>query len=160
MKNVSFNPTGDLVAVKTQDRILDALLAKELNVMMACGGKGMCSTCHVVVESGMDKLTPITDRERRTLQLVTGCGDKSRLACQARILGEGVTVRLPDGVFVESTQDLTTLIGRRTERNILHPIDGRVLIEKGKIITKSRIMELKDLDFDMANLRTRAAAED
>lgn len=123
---------------------------------MACGGKGMCATCHVWVQKGMDQLSPLTAREKRTLGMVTGADERSRLTCQAHVLGEGVEIILPDGMFVQSTGDLESLIGKRATSNILHPIDMRVLIQMGKIITRTRIMELKDLDVDMERLRQEA----
>ncbi|MGF1571454.1 MAG: 2Fe-2S iron-sulfur cluster-binding protein [Sumerlaeia bacterium] len=156
MKNVQLQPIGKSVQVKTNERVLDAMLAQELNVLMACGGKGLCATCHVWVDEGQDQLTPMSAREKRTLARVSGCDDRSRLSCQAKILGEGVVVRLPDGLFIESTKDLESLIGQRSKTNILHPIDGRILVEKGKIITRSRIMQLEELDIDMDRLRKEA----
>ncbi|MDX1973345.1 MAG: 2Fe-2S iron-sulfur cluster-binding protein [Candidatus Sumerlaeia bacterium] len=156
MKNVELQPLGKVVEVKTNERVLDAMLAKELNVLMACGGKGMCATCHVWIDKGMDELTPMSAREKRTLSRVSGCDERSRLSCQAKILGEGVVVRLPDGMFIESTKDLESLIGQRSKTNILHPIDGRILVERGKIITRSRIMQLEELDVDMNRLRQEA----
>ena len=46
--------------------------------------------------------------------------------------------------------------GRRAEERILHPLDGRVLIETGKIITRSRITELSQVDVDVAEMKTRS----
>lgn len=157
MKEVLFQPIGKRVEVKTEERVLDAILVQALDVLMACGGKGMCATCHVWVDAGMDQLTPMTEREQRTLMRVSGANEKSRLSCQAKILGDGVVVSLPDGFYIESTKDLESLIGKRAKDNILHPIDGRILVEKSKIITRSRIMELKDVDVDMARVKAEAA---
>lgn len=137
MKQVMLMPMGEKISVKTEQRVLDAILSKELKVMMACGGKGLCATCHCQIEAGMDQLTPMTEREKRTLARVTGADAKSRLSCQAKILGEGVVVRLPDGVFIESTKDLESLVGQRAVRNILNPVDGSVLVEQGKIIIRA-----------------------
>lgn len=157
MKNVMLMPMGKQVSVKTESRVLDVLLGEELQVLMACGGKGLCATCHCWIEEGMDKLTPRTARELQTLKRVSGATETSRLTCQAKVLGEGVVVRLPDGLFIESTKDLESLIGKRATDNILHPIQGVVLVQKGKIITRSRIMELQDLDVDMDQMRAEAA---
>lgn len=157
MKNVTLMPMGKQVAVKTESRVLDVLLAEELQVLMACGGKGLCATCHCWIDAGMEKLTPRTAREIQTLKRVSGANEQSRLTCQAKVLGEGVVVRLPDGLFIESTKDLESLIGKRATDNILHPIQGVVLVQKGKIITRSRIMELQDLDVDMNQMRAEAA---
>ncbi|MCC5789372.1 MAG: (2Fe-2S)-binding protein [Opitutales bacterium] len=152
MKDVTLQPINERVSIKTDTRVLDTLLAKNCNVMMACGGQGICATCHVYINKGMESLTPMGDRERRTLGLITGAGENSRLSCQCRVLGEGVEVQLPEGMYVQSFNDLESLIGKRSQVAILHPADGRILIEKGKFITRTSIMQLSDVDFDFENL--------
>lgn len=152
-KTLTFQPINESLAVPTNSDMLQALLAKDLKVLMACGGKGVCATCHVHVREGMDRLTPPTTREERTLSFITGCSPRSRLACQARILGDGVVVDLPEGMYVERVEDIMSLLGTRAEKNLLHPINGSVLIAKGKIITKSRLEELKYLSAEVANLK-------
>ncbi len=155
MKDVTLRPMDESVSIKTELRVLDVLLVKELDVLMACDGHGMCATCHVWVDEGMDQLTPMTEREKRTLGWLTNASDRSRLACQAKVMGEGVVVSVPEGMYVESTDNLEKLVGQRATVNILHPVDGRTLIPKSKIITRSRIMELASVDVDMDQLRAR-----
>jgi hypothetical protein len=121
MKTLTFEPIHEQLQVPTQSDLLQALLAKDLNVTMACGGK------------------------------------RSRLACQARVLGEGVVVELPEGMYIERAEDLMVLLGKRAEQNILHPINGSVLIAKGKIITRTRLEELKSLSAEVAAIKTRDA---
>lgn len=152
MKEISLEPIHKKVAVATNSRVLDTLLAEQCPVMMACGGQGICATCHVYVNKGHDSLTPKSDREIRTLGLITGATENSRLSCQCRVLGEGVEIQLPEGMYVESIQDIEKLIGRRSNMPILHPKDGRILIQKGKIITRSYIMQLQDVDFDISGV--------
>ncbi|WP_293255948.1 hypothetical protein [Nannocystis sp.] len=65
-------------------------------------------------------------------------------------------VGLPGGRYLTATKDLESLVGRRAEERVLHPVDGRVLIEAGKIITRSRIRELSQVDVDLAEMRTRS----
>ena len=122
--------------------------------MMACGGQGICATCHVFVEKGGESLSPMNDREKRTLSLITGAVQHSRLACQCRVIGEGVQIRLPDGMFVQSFNDLEELIGKRTQQPILHPMDSRTLIEANKFITRTAIMQLSDVDFNIGGVST------
>jgi ferredoxin len=153
MKTLTFEPINESCSIPTNTDVLKALLAKDLKVLMACGGKGICATCHVKVKAGQDKLTPLTQREQRTLSFITGVDPRSRLACQTRVLGDGVVVELPEGMYVERVEDLMSLLGKRAETNILHPINGSVLIAKGKIITKSRLEELKYLNVEVSNLK-------
>jgi len=155
MKSLTIDPFKDTVTVRTESSVLDALLARELKVPMMCGGKGFCSTCHVWVEEGMDKLTPMTPREKMTLGLVSGATMKSRLSCQAKVLGDGVRVLVPNVQYVETSGDLLSLVGKRATKPICHPIDGRVLVEKDKIITKTRILELEKVDHDVAEMRQK-----
>jgi ferredoxin len=143
-KVIKLDPIGEETSVKTNDNLLSGLLKNELNVMHECGGRGMCSTCHVYIKEGMESLSPINRREQRTLGVITTCQANSRLACQARVLGEGVVIELPSGMYVSQFEDLETLIGRRAEQNILHPISGKVLVEEGKLITRTMITQLKD----------------
>lgn len=152
MKSIYFRQSKDEVAIHTQDRLLDALLMNEVEVMMLCGGRGLCATCHVYVTQNPHCLTPMTDREKKTLSLLTSAQPNSRLACQAHVVGEDIEVALPDGLYVESFSDLESLIGKRTKVPILHPVDGRTLIPAEKIITRSAIMELTDVDFNLAEL--------
>ena len=155
MKTVKFRATQDTVSIKTEDRLLDVLLANNVGVKMLCRGRGLCATCHVYVTKNPQFLTPNTDRENLTLTLLTGAQPNSRLACQARVIGEGVEVELPKGLYVESFSELESLIGKRTNVPILHPVNGMVLIQENKIITRSAIMQLKDVDFNIADLKTQ-----
>lgn len=157
MKTLMIAPLNDRVAVRTETNVLDTLLAQKCDVSMACGGQGICSTCHVFIREGHSSLTPMTDREKRTLSLISGGNKDSRLACQCKVIGEGVVIEVPEGMYVSAASDLTTLIGRRTEVPILHPRDSRVLIAKGCIITKSRIQELEAEDLDAVSLRSNTA---
>lgn len=152
MPEVLLKPINEKTNIPQDGRLLDALLKSNCSVMMACGGEGICSTCHVYVEKGAESLTPMTKRERRTLSLITGALDNSRLSCQCRVQGDGVEVRLPEGLFVESFEDLESLIGKRTKVPVLHPFDGRILIQKNKIITRTSIMQLQDVDFDVSSI--------
>lgn len=146
MKAVVFPQTGRTVQVNTEENVLQALLAEQVPVKMACGGRGLCATCHVYIERGADSLTPLTKKEKRTLGVIGDATSCSRLACQAKVLKDGVVVKLPQGLYVERTADLFDLIGRRTEQRVLHPIDGRVLVPEGKIITRSVVEKLDSVD--------------
>lgn len=143
-KTIKLDPIGTETAIKTNDNLLSGLLKNELNVLQECGGRGMCSTCHVYIKEGMDSLSPLNRREKRTLEVITTCKMNSRLACQARVLGEGVVVELPSGMYLSQIDDIEDLIGKRATQNILHPITGKVLVEEGKLITRSMISQLQD----------------
>ena len=86
MKTLKFEPINESVQVPTRSDLLQALLSRDLKVLMACGGKGICATCHVHIVAGADLLKPHTEREQRTLSRITGADARSRLAWQARRL--------------------------------------------------------------------------
>jgi ferredoxin len=143
-KTIKLDPIDLEVTIQTNDNLLAGLLKGELQVMKECGGRGMCATCHVYVTQGMESLSPFSRRELRTLEVITTSNKFSRLACQARVMGEGVVVELPAGMYISEITNIEDLIGRRADDNILHPITGAVLVEAGKLITRSMISQLED----------------
>ncbi len=143
-KTVRLEPIAQESVVATNSNLLSVLLNKDLDVLKECGGQGMCATCHIYVQEGMEALTPINRREQRTLEIITSCKQNSRLACQSRVLGNGVVVELPPGMYVNSLQDIEDLIGRRAEQDLLHPITGQALVKAGKLITRSMLKQLED----------------
>ncbi len=150
-KTVRLEPIAQESAVETNGNLLSVLLHQELTVLKECGGRGMCATCHIYVNDGMNSLTPISRREQRTLAIITSCQANSRLACQARVKGNGVVVELPPGMYINSIQDIESLIGRRAAQDLLHPLTGAVLVEQGKLITRSMLRQIEnsaDLNLD------------
>ncbi|NER78215.1 MAG: 2Fe-2S iron-sulfur cluster binding domain-containing protein [Leptolyngbya sp. SIO1D8] len=145
-KTVRLEPIAQESSIQTNGNLLSVLLNKDLDVLKECGGRGMCATCHIYVNEGSESLTPVNRREQRTLEVITSCKTNSRLACQARVIGEGVVVELPPGMYVNSLQDIEALIGRRAETNLLHPITGAVLVEESKLITRSMLKQLENTD--------------
>jgi ferredoxin len=142
-KTVRLEPIAQVTSVATNDNLLSVLLNKDLDVLRECGGRGMCATCHVYVREGMEGLSPINRREQRTLEVITSCKTNSRLACQACVLKDGVVVELPAGMYINSIKDIEDLIGRRAEQNLLHPVTGQVLVEEGKLITRSVLKQIE-----------------
>ena len=74
--------------------ILDIALAHGVEIEHACGGVGVCGTCHVIVKAGMENLSKPTDDEMDVVDAAPGCTVESRLACQAVVRGD-VTVEIP-----------------------------------------------------------------
>ena len=99
------------------------------------------------MKKNSDALTPQTEREKLTLAVLTGAQPNSRLSCQAKIVDEGVQVELPDGLYVESFSELEALVGTRTPVPILHPVSGETLIQADKLVVRTLIMRLRDVDF-------------
>ena len=71
--------------------VLEISLLNDVPHAHVCSARGRCGTCRVHVDSGAQALSPPNDNERATLARVhASAGD--RLACQARVLGDGVAV--------------------------------------------------------------------
>jgi ferredoxin len=155
VKIIKLEPIAEEMAVQTNSNILAALLSKELHVLKECGGRGMCATCHVYIKDGLDALSGMTRREQRTLEVITTAKPNSRLACQAQILLDGVVVELPTGMYLNAIENVESLIGRRAEQDLLHPITGQVVVESGKLITRSIVTQLNETKFQVGQYLAR-----
>jgi 2Fe-2S ferredoxin len=92
---VTFLPAGKAAEVAPGTSLLDAADAAGVDLPSNCGGVCACTTCHVWVEAGLASLAEIEDREDDKLQEAAGLAPRSRLACQARVGGADVVVRVP-----------------------------------------------------------------
>jgi len=65
--------------------ILDILLGNHVHLEHACGGNCACTTCHVIVKQGFNKLGEASEQEEDLLDRAPGLSPTSRLGCQAVI---------------------------------------------------------------------------
>ena len=92
MARVSVSYDGGLVAHGRRGlSILELSRMNEIPHADVCSGRGRCGTCRVHVESGEAQLSPRNDIEELTLVRVHAA-EGDRLACQARVVGSGVSV--------------------------------------------------------------------
>jgi 2Fe-2S ferredoxin len=63
--------------------ILDVLLGRHIHLEHACGGNCACTTCHVIVKQGFNKLSEASEQEEDLLDKAPGLTPTSRLGCQA-----------------------------------------------------------------------------
>ena len=90
--DITFLPSGRTVSVRKGTSVLDASRRAGVPVRTRCDGKAACLMCKVTCGNGIG-LSPLSDNERRKL---AGQGQMgTRLACQARILGNAV-VEVPE----------------------------------------------------------------
>ena len=75
--------------------VLDIASTHGVQIEHACGGVGVCATCHILVVRGMENLSPASDEELDRVDYAPSSTPQSRLACQAVVRGD-VTVRIPD----------------------------------------------------------------
>lgn len=93
-KIVIENLSGKVVNIHPQSRsILAALQNERVDWMHACGGKGRCTTCKLIVVAGQEHFSEKTPAEIRYEQ-EGKLAPNERLACQARALGD-LRVRVP-----------------------------------------------------------------
>jgi ferredoxin len=67
--------------------LLGAALRNRMRLMHVCGARKLCSTCRVRVDEGGENLSPMSAAERLSLRLHLSVNPRTRLACQARVLG-------------------------------------------------------------------------
>lgn len=84
-----------VVEVDEGTTILEACMENAIRLQHNCGGVCACSTCHVIIEKGMENLPEMSEEEEEQLDEAVGLTLKSRLGCQCRIYGD-VTVFIPD----------------------------------------------------------------
>ena len=76
-----------IVTSAVNQPVLETLQKEYIDWMHACGGKGRCTTCKMVVSSGQEYLASPTAHEQRFIKLGL-LASNERLSCQA-ILKKG-----------------------------------------------------------------------
>jgi len=87
-------PSGKTYDVAAGTTIMKALLAAGETIAHKCEGQAKCGSCHIFVQEGRKTLSRIQKLENEKLDTLVGVGSKSRLACQAVLGEEPVTVEL------------------------------------------------------------------
>ncbi|MFL5338602.1 MAG: 2Fe-2S iron-sulfur cluster-binding protein [Gemmataceae bacterium] len=62
--------------------ILEIALGNGVEIDHSCGGVCACSTCHVIVQQGLESCNEPTDDELDMVETARGVTTESRLACQ------------------------------------------------------------------------------
>jgi ferredoxin/uncharacterized protein YoxC len=78
---------GQTYEAFVDESLLAVARKNKAHIGYTCGGNGLCQTCEVIVESGMDALSPMNDVEKAWL---TAEKKKNghRLACQCQIVAD------------------------------------------------------------------------
>jgi ferredoxin, 2Fe-2S len=76
------------------ESLLDIAMNNNFHLEHACGGSCACTTCHVVVKSGVENLSEPDDDELDRVELAADFQLNSRLGCQAVVKGD-VVVEIP-----------------------------------------------------------------
>lgn len=94
MTTLTVLPSGKTYNVAAGTTIMQALLAAGEAIAHKCDGKADCGSCHIFVQEGRKSISRIQKLENEKLDTLVGVGSKSRLACQAVLGEEPVTVEL------------------------------------------------------------------
>src|SRR5271169_3686121 len=95
MSIVTVMPSGQSIEVAEGTTLLAALLGAAITIPHKCEGQAKCGSCHIYVQEGRKGLSKIAREENERLDTIVGIGSKSRLACQAKVLGtENIKIEL------------------------------------------------------------------
>jgi len=84
----------ELPDVDQSKSILKVVQSHFIDWMHACGGKGRCTTCKMIVVEGMERLSRITPAEKK-YRVLGQLAENERMACQTRALGS-CRIRVPE----------------------------------------------------------------
>jgi 2Fe-2S ferredoxin len=79
----------------TDRKVIELIHENGIDWMHACGKKGRCTTCKMIVVEGQNHLSSETERElfyRKQNRLKSN----ERLACQSSLVNESLTIRVAD----------------------------------------------------------------
>lgn len=95
MSTLTVMPSGQSFDVAEGTSLLAALLGANIEIPHKCEGNAKCGSCHIFVHEGRKGLSKIAREENERLDSIVGVGSKSRLACQAKVLGtENIKIEL------------------------------------------------------------------
>ncbi len=92
--DLTFTDLERTVEACVGESILQAALRHGIEIEHSCGGFCACSTCHVIVEEGMENVSEIEEDEEDRLDTAVGLTLKSRLCCQSELLGGPVRLKI------------------------------------------------------------------
>ena len=87
MTTLTIMPSGQTIEVSEGMTILAALLGADVAIQHKCEGQAKCGSCHIFLQEGRKGVSKVGKLENEKLDSIVGIGSKSRLACQATILG-------------------------------------------------------------------------
>ena len=94
MSQLTVLPSGKTYDFNAGATLLQTLIDAGESIAKKCDGNAKCGSCHVFVPEGRKSLSRIQKLENEKLDAMVGISGKSRLACQATLGEEPVTVEL------------------------------------------------------------------
>lgn len=94
MPLLTIQNSGKAIEVESGKSLLAAILAAGESIMHKCDAKAECGSCHIYVKEGRKTLSKTQRAENEKLDSIVGVSSNSRLACQALMGTENITVEL------------------------------------------------------------------
>lgn len=94
MPVVTIKPSGKTIEVPSGTTLLAAAKDAGEAIQHKCEGKAECGACHIFVLEGRKSVSKVASAENAKLDTIVGVGSKSRLACQAKVGDEDVTIEV------------------------------------------------------------------
>jgi uncharacterized 2Fe-2S/4Fe-4S cluster protein (DUF4445 family) len=117
--SVRFYPKGTTVEVEPGSTLLEAAFLAGVEVNSACGGKGTCGRCRMIVSGDMGS--------KQTNLILPGDWEMGyRLACMTKIMGDTVAY-VPEESQLNEMQILETYFGSRIDE--MSPLSSAVYVE-------------------------------
>ncbi|MCH7403718.1 2Fe-2S iron-sulfur cluster-binding protein [Belliella kenyensis] len=85
----------EIKTLETDCKVIELIHENYIDWMHACGKKGRCTSCKMIVVEGMENLSELTEREifyRENGRLTS----KERLTCQAELKSGTIKIRVAD----------------------------------------------------------------
>ncbi|SNS39631.1 ferredoxin, 2Fe-2S [Belliella buryatensis] len=85
----------EINALESKRKVIEIIHENYIDWMHACGKKGRCTSCKMIITEGAENLSPLTDREeffreKDRLKL------NERLTCQAELKSGTLKIRVAD----------------------------------------------------------------
>lgn len=84
----------ELLVNDLSQTVLRLIHSHYVDWMHSCGGKGRCTTCKMIVLSGMENISSLSEAEIK-YRLERALAENERLACQVVISGT-IFIRVPE----------------------------------------------------------------
>ncbi len=84
----------EIFGASAEKTVLTLIHENQIDWMHACGAKGRCTSCKMIVEAGISKLSALTPPEKQYLK-EGKLRSNERLSCQARATGD-IKIKVAD----------------------------------------------------------------
>lgn len=86
-------PDNKIVESSHGESVLQALTRAKIPLGHSCGGNGTCSTCRILIISGVEKLNPRTELEQE-MATDRNFAEHERLGCQTEPVDD-LVIKIP-----------------------------------------------------------------